>query len=824
MKLFKTLLAGTLLLAAPASYAQVNITVDAKDKGPKVSPTLYGIFFEDINHAADGGLYAELIRNRSLEDNAHTPEAWSSVNLGEGSSMLEVTAEDPMNDVHQRSLRVIVKKADKANMTGVSNTGFWGINTVKGTTYKLSFWAKSDKFYKGSFKARLRNKDEKTSSLGETEIKVELSPEWQKFTATIQATGSDPAAVFDLLADAQGVFQLDMVSLFPPTYKDRENGLRPDLAQMLADLHPKFMRFPGGCFVEGSQTPDDAFRWERTIGPLEHRVGHNNLWGYRTSDGMGYHEFLQLAEDIGAKPLYVCNVGIWHGGYTPLEDMQQWVDECLNALEYANGDVNTKYGAMRAKNGHPEPFNIEYLEIGNENYQADTKTNNSSSIEYPQRYRLIYDAVKAKYPKMQVVGNVEAWGTDTPSWRNEHPVQLLDEHYYRTPQWFANNFHHYDSYDRKGAKVYVGEYAVTSGCGKMGNLNAALGEAIYMMGMENNSDVVALCSYAPIFVNQNDVRWNPDMIRFNSSMSMGTPSYYVQQLMPAYIGTQVLNTEWTADLPEKDETQQKTPIARVGLGTWGTNATYKDAKYIVEGTEISLEDFSKWETTKGKWNVQGDEVTQTSNEDGAILLSPEKYQHKKYTFTVRAKKNSGNEGFLIVFGYEDGQNYNWLNVGGWGNSQTNVEHFYNGGGSKTGNDVALKVEEGRWYDIRIDVDGTKVTCQIDGKTIQEGYLKKDEMKGVYATTTIDTAKKEMYVKVVNSGYGPTQGTLNLKHARAIEASVVRLSSANGEDENTMENPKAIVPKEAKASVDEKGDKIHFDVPSYSLNIIKVKLK
>ena len=255
-----------------------------------------------------------------------------------------------------------------------------------------------------------------------------------------------------------------------------------------------------------------------------------------------------MSEDLGAKPLFVVNVGIWHGGCTPYDQIGEWIEECMDALEYANGDITTKYGKMRAENGHPAPFNLEYIEIGNENYNFNMNNNSDQSDHYPERYIQFYNAIKAKYPNVHCIGNVESWSTDNPSWRNNYPVEMVDEHYYRNPKWFADRFNKYDSYDRSKYKIYVGEYAVTSQFGDIGNLNAALGEAVYMMGMENNSDVVVMNSYAPIFVNENDARWRPDMIRFNSNKVMGTPSYYVQQLFPNNIGTQVLKTDWTYKL------------------------------------------------------------------------------------------------------------------------------------------------------------------------------------------------------------------------------------------------------------------------------------
>ena len=355
--------------------AQVVINIDATQKGPKVSPTHYGIFYEDINHAADGGLYAELIRNRSFEDDNMTGgrnmrrrggttetthvSNWFAV----GDASIKLIQDNLLNEVQHNALSVMLSKAGD----GVRNEGFWGMNAVRNTKYQLSFWARSQNGYNGTITAQLQSAN--GQSLGNIKIKADFGKEWKKYTATITATGNDPRAEFTLTADKAGEFQLDVVSLFPPTFKNRPNGMRPDLAQMLADMHPRFMRFPGGCFVEGQQSPDNAFRWKRTIGPIEQREGHANVnWGYRTSDGIGFHEFLQLSEDLGAKPLFVVNVGIWHGGCTPYDQIGEWIEECMDALEYANGDITTKYGKMRAENGHPAPFNLEYIEIGNENY------------------------------------------------------------------------------------------------------------------------------------------------------------------------------------------------------------------------------------------------------------------------------------------------------------------------------------------------------------------------------------------------------------------------------------------------------------------------
>ena len=824
----KSIISILLMLIVGSAVSQVKISIDANEQGPKVSPVLYGIFYEDINHAADGGLYAELIRNRSFEDitmsrhhrrgdadsgqqryNDNDVEAWKTV----GSASMNLITDNLLNSAQRHALNLKIAKPGD----GVRNDGFWGINEVKGQTFRLSFWAKADKKYKGNLTAILRTDNQSTTS--STTIPVKLKKQWQKFSAEIKIAETSPKAHFELLADRAGEFQIDMVSLFPPTYKDRENGMRRDLAEMLEAMHPKFMRFPGGCFVEGQESPDNAFRWMRTIGPIEERPGHLNInWGYRTTDGIGFHEYLQLAEDLGAKPLFVVNVGIWHGGCDPYDEIQPWIDECLAALEYANGDVNTKYGRMRAENGHPAPFNLEYIEIGNENYNFHMDNNRDQSDHYPERYIQFYKAIKAKYPNVKCIGNVESWGTDEPSWRNNYPVDLVDEHYYRNPKWFADRFNKYDSYPRDRHKIYVGEYAVTSQFGEIGNLNAALGEAVYMMGLENNSDVVSMASYAPIFVNENDARWRPDMIRFNSEKSMGTPSYYVQQLFPANIGTRVIKTKCDYTLPEKHSDVDVTPV-HVGLATWATNVQYRNARVVIDGKEYNVSDFDAWKIVDGKWKADADIYTQQSKAQPAVAFSPFDIRSSKYSFKVEAMKQSGDEGFLAIVGLKDAKNYQWYNVGGWGNSQNNVEQTQGGGKMSLARDHAFKVEDGRWYEIQVDVDGDSILCYLDGKRDFAVRLQESLMSGVYASTTLDEQTGELIVKVVNTGWGDVPGEISLKNFNAKSATLIRLSSAEGTDENTIDNPTNIIPQTAHATVS--GNKVTFQVPSYSVNIIRI---
>jgi alpha-L-arabinofuranosidase len=792
--------------------AQVTIDIDANQRGPKISPTHYGIFFEDINHAADGGIYAELIRNRSFEDGPRygapaDMQGWTT--YAAAPSQLTTRLVQPskktslLNSAQQNALELTIDGTRQP--VCLVNEGFWGINTVQGRHYRLSFWVKGQ--YKGTMKATLCSKDG-AAIYAETKIDGSIGKNWTKLTAKLTANGNDPQAQFALVFDGKGTLLLDVVSLFPPTFKNRENGLRPDLAQMLYEMHPRFMRFPGGCFVEGLISPENAFRWERTIGPIEERPGHWNVnWGYRTTDGIGFHEYLQMAEDLGAKPLYVVNVGLWHGGLTPVDSLQPWIDETLAALEYANGDVTTKYGALRAKNGHPAPFNLEYLEIGNENNQPDPR---QQSDHYYDRFRLFKQQILAKYPKMHLIGNVAAWGTDTPTWDSKEQVELLDEHYYRNPAWFADNFHKYDSYDRKGPKIYVGEYAVTSGFGNLGNMNAALGEAVYMMGMENNSDIVPLNSYAPIFVNENDAKWRPDMIRFSSSRVMGTPSYYVQMLMPQNIGTQVVKVSQTN--PYDASTKSITPKqSRVGYSAWGTQASYTHCEPLAKS--------GKPEFVSGKWEINDGILQHKDNMEAPLAICNQVIDTDHYTIQCRARKDGGPEGFIIVFNYVDEHNYCWLNFGGWGNTQHAIEQISDGGKIQT----VIKrgrVQEGKWYDVKLTVSGDSVKAWLDSDLVFDTVLKHNTSLGVFSSATIDEATGELIVKVVNSQEEGTTARLNISNFSVRSAKLIRLRANSGEDENTLQQPTNIYPTQHELSPE--CNAIDVELPAYSLNIIRIK--
>lgn len=807
------ILLAALLASSLAANAQVKINVDAANPGIKVSPNLYGIFFEDINHAADGGLYAELISNRSFEDSDNAIPTWRTSASNGASITSQLVSKALLNNAQGKALQITVK-ADKAATASLINEGFWGINAVQGRTYKLSLFAKGN--YKGGLKARLISADGKTV-YAETTVDAAIGKKWNKYTAELTANANDPKSQFELVFDGKGTVTLDVVSLFPPTFMNRPNGLRPDLAQLLYNIRPKFVRFPGGCYVEGQESPENAFHWEKTIGPIEQRPGHKNVnWRYRTSDGMGFDEYLQLAEDLNAKPLYVVNVGLWHGGMTPVDSIQPWIDECMNALEYANGPVTSKYGALRAKNGHPKPYNIEYLEIGNENNQPDPAL---QSDHYYERFKKFKDAVLAKYPNMHLIGNVVAWGDDNPTWDSKESVELLDEHYYRNPAWFAENFNKYDTYNRKGSEIYVGEYAVTQGFGNMGSLDAALGEAVYMMGIENNSDIVTMASYAPIFANLNDRMWAPDMIQFTSDKVFGTPSYYVQNLMANNVGTRVLKVNQTNPYKYGD-VQVKPAVCRVGMGTWSTQVSFEDKGYTdANGNALPMTLQELPTDVRGDWKVDGNIIKQTSNGESCIRLNPGEITSEGYIYKVRARKDAGNEGFLLIFNYVDDKNYCWLNLGGWNNTQHGIEQIVDGAKGQVAT-VSGNIETGRWYDIELKVKGDSIFASLDGKEIFASKLRANTLPGVFSTATLDENTGEVILKVANTSSENTTAEICLQGKTISNAKLIRLSAKNGKEENTIDNPTNVHPIETFVTTSTDGAVV--EIPANSLNIFRLK--
>ena len=540
-----------------AGLKPVKATVTAQPEETKeISDLLMGIFFEDINYSADGGLYAELIQNRDFEYEPSDREGdknWNSTHswkLEGENATFTVSTSDP---IHPNNPHYAVLKTNQPG-AALTNTGFDGIALKAGEKYDFSLFARIPEGSKsGKLLVRLVDADDTVQ--GETTVTVS-SRSWKTYKAVLTAKASADTRL-ELRPQSAGEIELDMISLFPQnTFKGRKNGLRPDLAQTLADMHPRFVRFPGGCVAHGDGLKN-IYQWKNTIGPLEARKPARNLWGYHQSMGLGYYEYFQFCEDIGAEPLPVLAAGVpcqnsaCHGnlrggqqGGIPMSEMGAYIQDILDLIEWANGDARkTKWGKIRAESGHPKPFNLKYIGIGNEDLITDV---------FEERFTMIYLAIKEKYPEMIVVGTVGPFneGTDyVEGWKlaDKLGVPMVDEHYYQSPGWFLHNQDFYDKYDRsKKTKVYLGEYA-THISGRRANMETALTEALYLAALERNGDVVHMTSYAPLLAKDGRTQWNPDLIYFNNREVRPTTGYYVQKLYGQHAGDHYIPSQVNLD-------------------------------------------------------------------------------------------------------------------------------------------------------------------------------------------------------------------------------------------------------------------------------------
>ncbi|HON07689.1 MAG TPA: alpha-L-arabinofuranosidase C-terminal domain-containing protein, partial [Verrucomicrobiota bacterium] len=610
---------------------------------------------------------------------------------------------------------------------------------------------------------------------------------------TLKPSSTDHKSSLIIRASQRGTVWLDMVSLIPKkTYKG--HGLRPDICQMLADLKPSFIRFPGGCWVEGDDMAH-MYNWKHTIGDIANRRPLWNIWGYWATHGLGYHEYLQLAEDLNASPLFCINVGMSHKEVIPMDQMGQWVQDALDAIEYANGPVNSLWGSFRSRFGHPQPFNLKLMEIGNEN----------GGPAYRERWKLFYDAIKAKYPDVNLIADV--WG----GYPTNPMPDIIDEHYYNSPEFFIKEAGHYDNYNRKGPKVFVGEFAVTRGCGN-GNLRGAIGEAAFMTGIERNSDIVVMACYAPLFAHLNHKRWNPDLIYFDNHRVYGTPSYYVQKMFSENRGDKVL----PIDVQSSDVVA--TPRGgTIGVGTWLTQAEFKDIKVIQDGKVVYESDFSKgsegWKFLgNGNWSVNEGALRQTRITENVRAIVQDK-KFTEYTYTLKARKISGDEGFLILFNVNNENEKSWWNIGGWGNRRHGIEM-----GGIVGNEVPGSIETGRWYDIKIEVSRDRIKCYLDNKLIHN--VPYPAVKSLYASASIVSKTKEVILKVVNVSTEPQTTAINITgKSGASGATAIVLTSEKSDDENSLDNPTKVSPKTTKLQV--KGNSLQFEFPPNSLTILRI---
>ncbi|MDE3202207.1 MAG: alpha-N-arabinofuranosidase [Acidobacteriota bacterium] len=529
----KTFAGGALaaiLLSSVAATAQLPavLTIHADKPAHAVSPTLYGLMTEEINYSYDGGLYAEMVRNRTFETTWEGQKYWYLVEHGDASAKMEADKTTGPSTALPHSLRLDVAKAGLHSTAGVLNTGWWGMALRPHTEYTGSLYAKASADDLGPVTISLVN--DNTGNDVATATTPALTKEWKRYTFTLNTGDIEPSSTNHLLLTVghSGTLWLQLVSLFPPTYHDRLNGNRIDLMEKMAAMHPQFLRFPGGNYLEGNHI-DERFEWKKTIGQLVDRPTHPSPWGYRSSDGMGLLEFLEWCEDLHMEPVLAVYAGysMQQEHVDPGPKLEPYVQDALDEIEYVTGSTNTKWGAVRAKNGHPKPFKLTYVEIGNEDFF-------DKSGSYDGRYAQFYKAIKAKYPDLQLIA--------TAPIKNMKP-DVIDDHFYVRATKNFQDADHYDKTDRNGPKIFVGEWATREGA-PTPNFGAALGDAAWMTGLERNSDIVVMSCYAPLLVNVDPggMQWETDLIGYNAMKSYGSPAYYAQVMFASHLGDHVLTS------------------------------------------------------------------------------------------------------------------------------------------------------------------------------------------------------------------------------------------------------------------------------------------
>ena len=562
----------------PVARAQqpVTVTVKVDQPGARIDPIFYGLMTEEINFSYDGGLYAELIRNRTFRDDPKIPVNWSVVTDAGGEGTISLDQSPVPNTALTTALKLEASSVAGKGRVGAANEGYWGIPVKPDTTYRVSFWAKGSSGFKGPLTASIESNDGATV-WAKADV-ARITAEWRKYTATLKTGKLTPSTTnrFVISTGSPGTVWLSLVSLFPPTYKNRPNGNRPDIMELLAAMKPSFLRFPGGNYLEGPSY-ENRFNWKATIGPLEQRPTHMSPWRYRSSDGMGMLEFLEWAEDLGAEPI----IGLYAGlhidkGANILtgDALKPHVQDALDEIEYVTGSTSTTWGARRARDGHPRPFPLRYVEIGNEDWL------NNGTASYDSRFTMFYDAIKAKYPAIQIISTMRTQDRD---FVHSRKPDLLDDHFYVTIPTALAQAHLYDGYSRSATKVFVGEWATNNPrTGDTPMMAFALGDAAFLTGLERNADVVVMNCYAPLLVNVNPGgrQWAVNLIGYDAETSFGSPAYYVQKMFSSNRGDVVLPATIAPvpmlTLEELPQAPQPAPVpgrGRAGGGRGGRGPT-----------------------------------------------------------------------------------------------------------------------------------------------------------------------------------------------------------------------------------------------------------
>ena len=839
-----------LVAAAPLRPLQAadsgRLTVHVDRPGAKISPLMYGLMTEEINYSYDGGLYAELIQNRIFRDPPDTryrggrrrggaqgnPTAalepapiphWSVVSHGAARASIAKDTSDPVNTTAlTTSLKLTIDAAENGGRAGVANDGYWGIPVRPNTSYHASFYAKTSERFAGPLTVSIESNDGSRVLASGTVRR--LAPKWKKYSVTLTTGDVAPSKEnrFVLSAARPGTVWFNLVSLFPPTYKNRRNGNRVDIMEKLAEMHPAFLRFPGGNYVEGGSW-QDRFNWKETVGPLEQRPGHMSPWGYRSSDGLGLLEFLEWCEDLKMEPLLAVFAGhILGGGNTTVTGaaLEPYVQEALEEIEYATGDTHTKWGAQRARDGHPRPFKLTYVEIGNE----DNLSNGMR--DYEERFDRFDKAIKAKYPHLQTISTVP---TNQGGYRRTTKPDLIDDHFYMSIPDALRRAHMYDAYPRD-TKIFVGEWATRVGSPTPTH-GAAVADAAFLTGLERNADLIRMSCYAPLFVNVNGtypqypggpsygggMQWGTDLIGYDVLNSYGSPSYFAQRMFNRNRGDVVLPVEIS-----RYEESQPTARGAVGLGTWSTEAEFRDARVTQGGRELLASSFENgadgWRSASGSWQTRDGVYQQTSGATDVRSVAGDP-NWTDYTYSVKARKTGGAEGFLVMFHVRDNANWYWWNVGGWENTRHAIEKSIGGSKSIISPEVPGHIETGRWYDLRVEVQGPRIRCYLDGKLVHD--VVEQGNPTLFASSSRDNSNGDVILKVVNAGATDREVEVDLQGVESIRREARgEVLVGNPADVNSLDAPTRVAPKPLR--IRNAGRTFRHPFPAQSVSVIRLK--
>lgn len=727
---------------------------------------LYGLFFEDLNHAADGGLYGELVQNRSFEYcvtdkmGYHALTAWEK---SEGSEWV-VLEQTPLNEENTHYLHVQAQSGASIRNLGYNS----GIFVEVGKKYDFSVYMKT--VGKKSVEVSVVDEEGKVYAANTFLAKAN---QWTKYEVELNATDTTWNGRLELRFVEAGTYEVDMVSLFPgDTFMGRKNGLRRDIAEALQEMKPKFMRFPGGCLVhDGSLNDHDRnsmYRWKRTLGKVEERPSWRNNWRYNQTLGLGYYEYFCFCEDIGAKPLPVLPGGFnpHKGEGVPIEELDSWVQDAVDLIEFANGTEDTKWGGVRKELGHPEPFGLEYIAIGNEEIGSG----------FFERYPYFHKAIKEKYPEIKVINTAGPFAVGEgyeDGWASarKYGSDLVDEHYYSSPEWFLANMHHYEDFDADGPKIFLGEYA------SWGNTYYnALVEAAYMTHLER-SKAVALACYAPMLCNVDYVNWQPDMLWFDNHRIMKTPNYYVQKMFMCHQGTDAVRFEkcnFEEPISLVDEVDIVGGIAIAGGDIegriWDIKLVDCDTEKVMEPDDIAI-------TEDNRLNIVADM----------------KAGHYKLSF--RFKRTKGRKGLRIVFGKKDDKNLIQWEFGGWDNWDCNLTTICNGRGSVISHRI-FRVEDIEYF-LELEVNGRHIKTTINGTVYNDATDHLPELEDLYVTASVDAENGKTYLKVVNLTGMEKETELLLADTTdgtpKCTATITALRGNALTDVNSFEQPNLIVP-------------------------------